>query len=65
MNNHITDLAGQVFGRLTVKEFVRSENGNAVWKCVCECGNEKEVLAQQLKRGYVKSCGCLAKENGN
>ncbi|EAG9524365.1 AP2 domain-containing protein, partial [Listeria monocytogenes] len=23
MNNHITDLAGQVFGRLTVKEFVR------------------------------------------
>ncbi|HAB9213685.1 TPA_asm: AP2 domain-containing protein [Listeria monocytogenes] len=65
MNNHITDLAGQVFGRLTAKEFVRSENGNAVWKCVCECGNEKEVLAQQLKRGYVKSCGCLAKENGN
>ncbi|EAG7824961.1 AP2 domain-containing protein, partial [Listeria monocytogenes] len=50
MNNHITDLAGQVFGRLTAKEFVRSENGNAVWKCVCECGNEKEVLAQQLKR---------------
>ncbi|EIZ2537911.1 AP2 domain-containing protein [Listeria monocytogenes] len=65
MNNHITDLAGQVFGRLTAKEFVRSENGNAVWKCVCECGNEKEVLAQQLKRGYVKSCRCLAKENGN
>ncbi|HFK0346579.1 TPA: AP2 domain-containing protein, partial [Listeria monocytogenes] len=27
MNNHITDLAGQVFGRLTAKEFVRSENG--------------------------------------
>ncbi|EAG9548763.1 AP2 domain-containing protein, partial [Listeria monocytogenes] len=25
MNNHITDLAGQVFGRLTAKEFVRSE----------------------------------------
>ncbi|EAC3128260.1 AP2 domain-containing protein, partial [Listeria monocytogenes] len=65
MNNHITDLTGQVFGRLTVKEFIRSKNGNAVWKCVCECGNEKEVLAQQLKRGYVKSCGCLAKENGN
>ncbi|MCG3237792.1 hypothetical protein JF512_15930, partial [Listeria monocytogenes] len=42
----------------------RSENGNAVWECVCVCGNEKEVLAQHLKRGHVQSCGCLAKENG-
>ncbi|EAG7677336.1 AP2 domain-containing protein, partial [Listeria monocytogenes] len=25
MNNHITDLTGQVFGRLTVKEFIRSK----------------------------------------
>ncbi len=64
MNNHIIDLTGKKFGRLTVKEFVRSENGNAVWECVCVCGNEKEVLAQHLKRGHVQSCGCLAKENG-
>lgn len=64
MNNHIIDLTGKEFGRLRVKEFVRSENGNAVWECVCVCGNEKEVLAQHLKRGHVQSCGCLAKENG-
>ncbi|MBC1744273.1 AP2 domain-containing protein [Listeria welshimeri] len=64
MNNHIIDLAGKKFGRLTVKEFVRSENGNAVWNCVCTCSNEKEVLAYKLKQGNVQSCGCLAKENG-
>lgn len=64
MNNHINDLTGQVYGRLTVKEFLRSENGNAVWKCVCKCGNEKEVFALHLKNGNVKSCGCLARENG-
>ncbi|HAB9593601.1 TPA_asm: AP2 domain-containing protein, partial [Listeria monocytogenes] len=27
MNNHIIDLTGKEFGRLRVKEFVRSENG--------------------------------------
>ncbi|MBC2037885.1 AP2 domain-containing protein [Listeria marthii] len=64
MNNHVIDLANKKFGRLTVKEFVRSENGNAVWKCVCICGNEKEVLALNLKRGHVHSCGCLARDNG-
>lgn len=64
MNNHIIDLTGKKFGRLTVKEFVRSENGNASWKCVCVCGNEKEVLAHNLKRGYVQSCGCLSEDTG-
>ncbi|EAK9503753.1 AP2 domain-containing protein [Listeria monocytogenes] len=64
MNNHIIDLTGKEFGRLTVKEFVRSENGNALWNCFCVCGNEKEVLAQHLKRGHVQSCGCLARDNG-
>ncbi|EAE6206487.1 AP2 domain-containing protein, partial [Listeria monocytogenes] len=64
MNNHIIDLTGKKFRRLTVKEFVRSENGNALWKCVCVCGNEKEVLAHNLKRGHVRSCGCLSEDTG-
>ncbi|HDU0056401.1 AP2 domain-containing protein [Listeria monocytogenes] len=64
MNNHVIDLTNKKFGRLTVKEFVRSENGNALWNCFCVCGNEKEVLAQHLKRGHVQSCGCLARDNG-
>ncbi|MBC1524784.1 AP2 domain-containing protein [Listeria booriae] len=64
MNNHVYDLTGQKFGRLTVVSFIRSQKGNALWKCKCECGNEHEALAQGLKRGNVKSCGCLQIENG-
>lgn len=31
--------------------------------CLCECGNKKEVVASNLKRGVPKSCGCLPKKN--
>lgn len=41
MNNHIIDLTGNKFGRLTVKEFVRSENGNALWKKARKDAEEK------------------------
>ncbi|WP_430534483.1 AP2 domain-containing protein [Listeria rocourtiae] len=64
MDSRVKDLTGQKFGRLTVTSFVRSEKGNARWKCVCECGNEHEALANGLKRGQVQSCGCLQKESG-
>jgi len=30
--------------------------------CRCECGNEKIVLLDHLKRGNIKSCGCLKSE---
>ena len=62
------DLTGQRFGMLTVIE--RAEdyvnvNGNHVLRylCKCDCGNEKAVLASDLKCGRVKSCGCLKIEN--
>lgn len=54
------NLVGQKFGRLTVVE--RSENnksGRVQWKCICECGNTKEISSNTLRRGKTKSCGCL------
>jgi hypothetical protein len=33
-----------------------------MWKCRCECGKEKLVLATCLRSGNTKSCGCLQKE---
>lgn len=54
------ELTGQRFGRLTVLS--QSENdkyGNTIWLCQCECGNEKVILANSLRRGRTKSCGCL------
>lgn len=35
------------------------------WKCVCLlCGKEKEINAQDLKRGSVISCGCYQSYKG-
>lgn len=59
----LIDLTGKKFGRLTVIE--RTENnhrGNVMWKCICECGNEKIVSRNCLNQGITKSCGCLLKE---
>lgn len=56
-------MTGQRFGRLIAREKVgMSANGNALWKCLCDCGTEKVLDANNLRRAVVKSCGCLARE---
>jgi len=30
--------------------------------CKCDCGNEKIIIGSHLRRGKIKSCGCLNKE---
>lgn len=56
-----TDLTGMRFGLLTAVEQVASEprgkRRNAMWRCVCDCGNDKIVLAQKLLDCRLKSCG--------
>lgn len=53
-------LAGEIFGRLTVLEFHKiGVNRHAYWRCVCSCGRITTVLGFQLKRGNSTSCGCL------
>lgn len=55
------DLTGQMFERLTVKEFVgRDKVGCDCWKCVCRCGKERIVLGRSLRSKNTRSCGCLA-----
>ena len=34
----------------------------SLWKCRCDCGNEKIVPIDYLTKGVTRSCGCLAKE---
>lgn len=63
------NLIGQSFGLLTVIEkaddtYVQQAERlrrHINWKCKCQCGNECIVWGQNLKRGHVKSCGCLKK----
>lgn len=54
------DLVGQVFGLLTVRSFAgMTERHESTWNCGCVCGGSKVVKGDHLKRGEVKSCGCL------
>lgn len=62
--SRLIDLTGQRFGRLTVIERsnIKKDRTAAVWKCICDCGNETIVSRDNLRRGKTKSCGCLHKE---
>ena len=56
------DLTGNRFGRLTVLETTGLVGTARIWKCLCDCGNAKEVRRVNLVSGHVQSCGCLKKE---
>lgn len=55
------DLTNKKFGKLLVLEFSHVSKG-LYWKCLCDCGNEKIILGNHLKRGKINSCGCIRKE---
>ena len=60
------DFTGMRINMLTVTERVY-RNGQPLWRCVCDCGNEIFVRHTRLTHGQ-KSCGChaskmLAKRN--
>lgn len=58
------NLINKKFNKLLVIEETESRvtpKGAKVvqWICLCECGNKTIVTANNLKRGHIKSCGCL------
>lgn len=52
------NLAGMLFGELTVLEDAGTRNKSRYWKCQCSCGNIIYVTTGHLKSGNKKSCGC-------
>lgn len=52
------DLTGRKYGSWTVLDKYEKRGHNWRWLCKCVCGKEKYVLADQLKSGRSKSCGC-------
>lgn len=60
------NIAGQRFGRLTAVELLpeRSKTGARLWRCLCDCGNEKVATTSALNSGFVQSCGCLMRDVG-
>lgn len=57
------DLTGQQFGYLHVLCDVGRRGGSVVWRCLCMCGTETNVVGAQLVRGHTRSCGCLSIEH--
>lgn len=59
-------IIGKRFGRLIVTEFVGKHPTNpriTLWKCLCDCGNEKVVRRGNLiSTNNNVSCGCLRHE---
>ena len=60
MPNLIIDRVGERFGRWTVLALhpERSRFGKARWVCRCDCGSERIVYGNSLRRGETTSCGC-------
>lgn len=56
------DLTGQPFGRYVVIREYGRKNGHVAWLCRCDCGREKVVSGNHLRKGAVLSCGCLRDE---
>lgn len=55
----VRDLTGQRFGNWIVISRAENRDGDTLWHCLCDCGNENNVLAYNLVSGASKSCGCL------
>lgn len=57
------DLTGLIFGRWTVlQQAEKDKNGKLMWFCRCDCGTERIVDGNHLRRGATISCGCYKME---
>src|SRR5262249_26537360 len=61
------DLTGRRFGRWQVltlhPERVRYARSTVVlWFCGCDCGTERLVTGDSLRRGTSTNCGCIQRE---
>lgn len=57
------DLSGKRYGRLIAIELIgKTKQGNALWRCKCDCGKETIARASTLKSGNTQSCGCYRSE---
>ena len=59
---NLIDITGKRFTRLKVLGPCKRAKSGTLWRCQCDCGKERWVNAQALKKGRTKSCGCLHKE---
>jgi len=56
------DLVGRRFERLVVIARDTNITRRPRWICRCDCGREKSIDGQELRRGKTRSCRCLQAE---
>lgn len=52
------DRTGKRYGKLTAIEHAGKRGYVALWRCKCDCGNEKVIVGANLQMGTTTSCGC-------
>lgn len=53
------DITEKKFGALTaIKMMEKTDTGEPLWECKCECGNSVTVSCRKLLRDKAKDCGC-------
>lgn len=58
------DMTGNRYGRLSVIEMAGcNKHKQRLWRCICDCGNDVEVIGFLLRQEQTRSCGCLNKES--
>lgn len=60
--NRFIDLAGHVFGRLTVERFHSVKGRFSHWVCRCSCGGSAVASTSNLRSGNTQSCGCFKRQ---
>ena len=55
------NIVGKKFGRLTVLNNHKSENGMILWECECDCDKHTHIWVDKgrLNSGNTQSCGCI------
>ena len=51
------DITGKKFNKLTALSYVGSEANSRMWRCKCDCGEERIVSYNHLNKGNVTTCG--------
>lgn len=68
MTTRLIDMTGQRVGslvvlRLSEDRITPSGQRKKMWACLCDCGTETVVVAQNLRRGTSTSCGCYQRSH--
>lgn len=63
MRKYAPIIVGERFTRLVAIDVspIKEKSGRLIL-CQCDCGAQKIVFNDSLRRGHIKSCGCLRRE---